>query len=144
MRIIHSKHYLSHTDPLFKTAKILKLPDLYTQAQLKFCRKYVVSKLPKYFLDLNLRKNSDIHNYDTTHKNSYVLAKPISIEISRKRMTYVIPSIRNNLSAPLNEAMYSQHDHVIATSFKYQTLSKYSDRVRCDRGVPCWPCSVMF
>ena len=93
MRIIHSKHYLSHSEPLFKSAKILKVSDLHIQSQLKFTRKYIDNKLPKYFMDnLNLRKNSDNHQYDTIHKNSFILSKPKS-EGSGKFLRNAIPSL---------------------------------------------------
>ena len=143
LRIIHNKHYLSHTDPLFKSAKILKVSDLHTQAQLKFCRKFIDGRLPNYFMKLNLKKNSDNHGYDTIHKNSYVLPKPTS-ENSRKLLRNAIPSLMNNLPTSLYEALHSDHDYAIATTFKYETLNLYSDQLRCDPGVPCWPCSVVF
>ena len=141
MRIIHSKHYLSHSEPLFKSAKILKVSDLHIQSQLKFTRKYIDNKLPKYFMDnLNLRKNSDNHQYDTIHKNSFILSKPKS-EGSRKILRNAIPSLINSLTPSLKEALYSEHDYTILTSFKYQTLDSYSDKIGCDPSAFCWPCS---
>ena len=35
-RIVAKKHFLSHTDPLFKYYNILKLPDMYTLQWIKF------------------------------------------------------------------------------------------------------------
>ena len=48
LRIIFSKHCLSHSDPLFKSINALKINDLHTQVQLKFCHKYIHRQLPDY------------------------------------------------------------------------------------------------
>ena len=83
IRIIHSKYYLSHTEPLFRASRILKVTDLHTQQQLQFCRKYITGKLPEYFKAMEFRKNCDNHNYNTTHRNMYIAPKP-KTENSRK------------------------------------------------------------
>ena len=134
---------LCHTQPLFKLSKILKIPDLYTQKQLKFCRKLIDGKLPKYFTDINLKKNSDNHNYNTIRRNSYVLGKPTS-ENSRSLLRNAIPSLINNLSTPLYEALHSKHEYAITNTFKYETMNSYIDKGRCDPGTQCWPCSLRF
>ena len=143
IRVINSKHYLSHTDPLFKSTKILKVSDLHIQSQLKFCRKYINGKLPEYFMKFNLKKNSDSHAYNTIHKDSYVLPKPGN-ESARKLLRNSIPSLMNNLSASLHEALHSKSDYAIANNFKYETLKTYSDQTRCDPSSSCWPCSVIY
>ena len=56
IRIINNKHFLCHTEPLFKSSKILRLNDLRTQSQLKLCRKYITGKLPDYFSNIELKK----------------------------------------------------------------------------------------
>ena len=142
MRVIHGKHYLSHTDPLFKEAKILKITDLHTQAQLKFCLKYIDGKLPAYFTTFNIKKNSDNHRYNTIHRNDYILPKPYSD--SRKLLRNTIPSLLNDLSAPLQEALHSKYDYAIATSFKHEAVNSYSDQLRCPPTNMCWPCSIVF
>ena len=138
LRIIHSKHYLSHTDPLFKSAKILKVNDLFIQQQLQLCRKYINGQLPQYFMDLELKKNSDNHNYNTIHRNMYILPK-IKTEISRRLVKYFIPNIMNNLSITLREALYASSDDTIKIVFKRETINSYSDTVICDSPT-CWPC----
>ena len=44
IRIIYSKHYLSHSEPLFKFAKVLKDSDVYIQSQ--FLSKIYLWKTP--------------------------------------------------------------------------------------------------
>ena len=77
-----------------KDAKVLKVTDMYRQSQLKLCRKYIDGTLPTYFRNIDMKKNSDIHIYNTIHRNEYVLARPSS-ESSRKLLRYNIPTIIN-------------------------------------------------
>ena len=52
LRIVHNKHYNSHTDPLFKQSGILKLNDLYKREVLLFMHDFIHAKLPVSFRDL--------------------------------------------------------------------------------------------
>ena len=141
LRVIHSKHYLCHTDPLFKSAKIIKVNDLHTQSLLKFCRKYVNADLPSYFMSMDFKRNCDNHRYNTIHKNSFISAKPGS-EKARNLLRYKIPALLNELPANFNEALHSKSDYAITRAFKYSTLNSYSDVMRCPPGSGCWPCSI--
>ena len=121
IRVIHSKHHLCHSEPLFKSAKILKINELYTQSQLKFYRKYINTQLLQYFMSMNFKRNRDNHSYDTIHKNSFISSKPTS-ESSRNLLRYSIPALLNNLSPVLNEALYSKSDRALPNTFKFITF----------------------
>ena len=141
IRIIHSKHYLSHCDPLFKSAKILKVNDMYMQTQLKFCRKYIKAELPEYFKTVNIKRNSDNHRYNTIHKNDYVSGKPNS-ESGRNLLCHRMPALLNQLSPTLSESLYARSDRTIVSRFKEMTIDSYSDVTRCPPGIACWACSI--
>ena len=68
-RAIHNLPFNAHTTEYFKSAKILKLPDLY---------EYQISKHMFKRLNLNpniLSKHSDIHNYYTSNNNNFITPK---------------------------------------------------------------------
>lgn len=142
IRLIHNKHYLSHTDPLFKDSKILKVEDIHTQAQLKFCHKYVNGQLPTYFGQMELKTNSDNHTHWTRQHDELINARP-GTEGGRKCIRNSIPKLVNGLSPKFNDALYTQSCRYMRNMFKYDKLESYSSRTRCtDTG--CYSCSVVF
>ncbi len=52
IRIISRSKYNPHTEPIFKTLKLLKVKDILTLQELKFYYKYKHNKLPHYFQNL--------------------------------------------------------------------------------------------
>lgn len=143
MRIIHSKHFLySHTDPLFKSSKVLKLNDIHTQAQLKFCHKYIHGELPHYFMNMKFETNNDKHDHYTRQNDELRSAKP-STEGGRKFLRHNVPKLMNNLSEPLANAMYTKSCKAMAYQYKSSKLDSYSSLSRCT-DTSCYPCSVVF
>ena len=49
MRIIDNSNYIAHTEPISKVHRLLKLPDMFSIALLKFYYKLMNNKLPKCF-----------------------------------------------------------------------------------------------
>lgn len=71
IRIIHNAHYNSHTDPLFKSSGILKVPDQYTRDVLIFMHEYKHDRLPPSFNNI-FKLHSEIGmNYQTRQSNLY-------------------------------------------------------------------------
>lgn len=144
IRIINGKHFLSHTDPLFKNNKILKITDMHTMAQLKFCHRYVRDDLPDYFInDMTLTRNCDNHLYFTRHLDHYVDPRPAS-EGGRKILRNSIPILMNNLpNMGIYEAFYAGKVNAMASLFKKNTFESYSDIERCIES-GCYSCSLVY
>ena len=142
IRIIRNKHFLCHTEPLFKLSKILKVCDLHKLQEIKLCRKYVTGQLPNYYSNIELKRNSDMHHYDTIHKNLFLSSKPCT-EIGRKIIKNRLPIRINSLSSSLYETLYDTSDRTVTNLFKQQTLNAYTDQIRCPPNATCWPCSVI-
>ena len=70
VRIINHSKYNSHSEPIFKSLKILKLHDLHKHKQLIFYYKLVNNMLPFYFSQLPIHTNSQVHKYDTRSPNN--------------------------------------------------------------------------
>ena len=68
IRIIHGAHYLSHTDPLFKSLGILKFEDLCKIALMKFYYKLKNNQLPIFYSNAKFISHEDVHHYDTRNK----------------------------------------------------------------------------
>ena len=72
MRIIRNSNYISHTDPIFKDLKILKIEDLYKINILKLYFQVKTPSfncLPHFFQALDFTVRSDVHSYNTRIKN---------------------------------------------------------------------------
>ena len=67
IRIIDKCPRFSHTNPLFKKLKILKIHDILHLNQLKFYNKLLNNQLTEYFDSFNIPRNCTYHNYNTRH-----------------------------------------------------------------------------
>ena len=96
VRIITNSRYNSHTDPLFKKLKLLKVTDLCALHELKFCFKLENLLLPSYFLNEMFFRNNEIHRYSTRNANRYSLPQ-VKHAYAQNNLRYKIP-IRFNSS----------------------------------------------
>jgi len=97
VRIISQSKYNSHSEPIFKTLKLLKIQDIYKLQQLKIIHKIINKSIPKYFETMNLIFFHDIHTHNTRHKNTALVPK-IKHEFARNCIRYDMPRIMNNTS----------------------------------------------
>jgi len=74
IRNITGSEFLAHTSPLFKNLSTLKFTDLTELETLKIIHKYDNKKLPANLQNTYI-KSSEIHSYDTRHKENYHLKK---------------------------------------------------------------------
>ena len=104
VRIVSHSKYNAHTDPLFKTMRLLKLNDIMKYFTVKFFYKLQHSKLPVYFETL-FSTNAMVHNYHT--RQSHNLHRSIVKTASASR------SIRHNLppNNPRNPSINSNKNH---------------------------------
>ena len=68
--VVSNSKYNSHTEPLFKKLKLLKLTDIFNCQQIKFYHKYLNNKLPEYFTDIFTRLNNSTHNYSIRNRDN--------------------------------------------------------------------------
>ena len=86
MRILALRPYLSHSTPLFKSLKIVKLDDLYIIQLYKLYYKNVNNLLPSYFLSFTPQFN-DGHHHDLRYN---ILRLPMSVVACQR---YVCPNV---------------------------------------------------
>jgi hypothetical protein len=106
VRIITGMKYNAHTDPLFKKMKLLKVQDICTLQEYKFCFKLEHSLLPIYFLTNIFVRNSQIHTHRTRTANVY--HKPrIKHEFAKYSIEYIIPSTYNDSPPQIRDKIYT-------------------------------------
>ena len=76
VRSITLNKYNAHTEPIFKTLKLLKIKDIFKCQALKFCYKLLNGNRPVYFSHVN------IHCYNTRRQiNSLLIGQIINLRI---------------------------------------------------------------
>ncbi len=65
VRIISTSKYNSHTEPIFKELKLLKIKDIMKLQELKFYYKFKHGNLPDYLKNMPLFPNRDTHDHAT-------------------------------------------------------------------------------
>ena len=110
IRTITNSRFNSHTEPLFKQMKIIKIKDFFELNILKFYHKLVNKRLPPYFDNFKLHSLEEIHNYNTRSRNI--------IPINVTRTKFAQNCIRNNLSYVLNRTDVSIKAKFLTHSYK--------------------------
>lgn len=74
VRIITKSHFRSHTNRLFQSLNLLKIHDLCTLQDYKFCYKFENYSLPQYFL-VDMKK-PEINNHGYNTRNAMKMKLP--------------------------------------------------------------------
>ena len=101
IRIIANLGYLSHTTLAFKKLNILKLPDLCSLHELKFCFKLKNNLLPCYFYSFPILKEIS-HNYSTRQNKKY-WTPAVNHEFAKNGILYKIPHLFNGLQKHISD-----------------------------------------
>ena len=72
IRIITLNQYNSHSGPLFKSLKLLKIRDILKLQQLKFIYKLLNKSLPNYFEYMYPNHRYNIHSYNTRSRSACI------------------------------------------------------------------------
>ena len=139
MRVITNSNYIAHTDPIFKTLNLLKLPDLYRLQLYKLYYKMKKQTVPTYFKNI---LTEVIIPYNT--RNSFLKFPIARHEYTRKTCLYqIINYVNYPPSNPLIKLQTDMSDTHSITGFvlyhKNRTLESYS--LHC-RILDCYVCRV--
>ena len=106
IRVVSNSKYNSHTEPLFKKLKLLKLTYIFNCQQIKFYHKFLNNKLPEYFTNIFTRLNNSTHNYSTRNRDNISFER-VKHEYAKKRIRYCIPNILNNCPDLIKHKLYT-------------------------------------
>ena len=137
MRVITNSKYIAHTDPIFMTLNLLKLPDLYRLQLYKLYYKIKIQTVPAYFRHI---LNEVVNPYNT--RNTFFKNPIARHEYTRKTCLYqVINYVNYPPSNPLMKLRTDMSDTHSITGFalyhKNRTLESYS--LHC-RIIDCYVC----
>ena len=126
MQIIILNTYNSHTEPLFKNLKLLKIEDMLKLQELQFYFKYIHKQLPSYLLNWQITPSINIHNYNTRAKEN--------IHTFRTKHKFAMKCLRHSLPHTINETpdaiknkIYTHSLHGFIIYIKTCLLNNYSD-----------------
>ena len=126
VRIINRAAYNSHTEPLFKRMKILKLNDQYEYEVALFMYDYVANKLPPSFQNV-YRNNQEIQATHQTRQANHIHIIRCSSTFSQKLPLYEFPHIWNKWT---NKIPKNTSRSKYKNNLKKIFLSSYNDIVR--------------
>ena len=124
IRLLSNSNYNAHTNPFFKTSKILKIQDIRKIQELVFFYKFSNNMLPTYF------KTEYIRFLGSNHTNRH----RFSLLFPRFRHEYFRQNLRYSIVATINNAPLSYldkiHTHSLQGFRKYiknDMISKYPE-----------------
>ena len=139
VRVITKSHFLAHTDPLFKTEKILKVEDIFKASCLKLYYKLINNQLPIHIKKLfnfnnqrHFRVNTDFHLIDFNCND----------EKGKKRIRYYLPVLIKDIENSILRKSISLSISSFKLCLKNYFLYKYDDTPCHD--LNCYPCNSML
>lgn len=126
IRLVMSSKYNAHTNPFFKSLKILKVEDMYKLSCIKFYHKYVSQNLPPYHLELPLKQNCDEHEHFTRKSTKIHITHCRPISSLRRSIPSCINSLPDAVGSKLLHTQYRYGLNFIANLFKKNCFSVYS------------------
>ena len=128
IRVINRKQYNSHTDPLFKASKILKLSDLFEYQSALFMYDYLHNSLPESFDNMFI-KNNQLPNARTTRQSNLLHLATSRSNFASRLPKFTLPKIWNKWGKQFPEDMSRSS---VKQYIKKSMLHSYSAYVKCD------------
>ena len=127
VRIINNAPYNSHTEPLFKVNRILKLKDLWEYQIVLFMYDFVNNYLPQSFNNM-FQLNLDINPDRITRQSSDLYMPKFKNMFVSKLPPFHFPKVWNHWKSKLD---YNMPRHAFKSSLKQYILSSYSSQIKC-------------
>ena len=126
MRIICSKHFRHHSDPLFVELNVLKCSDLYCLGLLKFYKKLLLNQVPAYFHDLDFTMNANRHDFFLRDNDELEIPFFERDYLQKHSITYNVVSVYNDLTDPILNIFQNKSVQCFGKHFKSEALGKYN------------------
>ena len=137
VRIISISKCNAHTEPIFKTLKLLKLPDILKLQELKLYYKFKHGNLPIYQLQMPFTENTETHNYNTRQQHN--IHQPLARhEYAKKCIRFDLPKIINDTPSHILDKITTHSLNGFSWYVKQQMLDSYSETCNI---VNCYICS---
>jgi len=128
IRLVHNSAYNSHTDPLFKSSKIMKIDDLYEFQAALFMFDYAMHILPTSFESM-FKFRYEIQTNRLTRQSNQIYISRCQTNFSGNLPLFTLPKIWNKWSSLVYSSNMSrnQFKHYI----KINILNNYENKVKC-------------
>ena len=136
VRIISKSKYNSHTDPIFRKLKLLKMNDIFNSKCLTFYFRYVQGTLPRFFDDI-FRSDPNTHTYNTRHRIPNY-QRP-NTESAKKTIRYFIPSLIRTTPEDIMNKMETHSLQNIKFRVKLHYIDSY--QLTCEKR-HCYVCNT--
>ena len=125
IRIVTLSKYNAHTDPLFKSNKLLKIEDIFEIQCLKLYYRHRKAILPKYLLDMFI-ENRDVHSHNT-RQTSYLHHGVTRTVSARNCIRYSLPVLIDRMSNNVLQRVTSHSIDAFAFLAKSYALEIYEN-----------------
>ncbi len=138
IRILSLSKYNTHTEPLFKRLKLLKICDILKLQELKFYFKYKNNKLPHYLQSLPFQPNTETHDHATRIQHN--IHHPMSKHAFAKNcIRSDIPITVNNSPNFILDKIYTHSLQGFTSYIKAHILQSYQENCTI---VDCYVCNM--
>ena len=114
IRVITCSRYNEHTEPLFKTLKLLKIEDMFTLSALKFYYKHCHRLLPYYLQSFELPTRLELCPYNIRTKHCLHITK-IKTKAAENSIRHSLPKIINTNSPSILQKISTHSLRKIST-----------------------------
>jgi len=133
MRIISMSSYNSHTNPIFKKYKILKVPDIFQLHCAKLFYRTKLNSLPTYH---SSKLTTAIVNERTTRQNHDIYIHRINSNLQKQCLNFKVGHSWNNLPIAI-KSLHNISLHTFSRKVKNHLLSLYD--TNCTK-INCFSC----
>ena len=136
VRIVNLSSYRAHTEPIFKTLKLLKVEDILKIQILKFYYKYKHQMLPHYLQNLPFYQIMDIHNYPT-RAHTDIRHPQIHHMYMKKCIRYTVSEVVNQTPSCITDKVFTHSIQGYSKYIKIYIINTYS--LECNKP-ECYVC----
>ena len=136
MRIITCSKYNAHTEPIFKSLKLLKVEDIFKISLLKFLYKLEKGLLPTYFTGMFV-SNTANHGYGTRYRDMRGPPVP-NTSAAQATIRHYLPKFLENVPNTIKDKI---HTHSLQ-GFTHYTKMYFIGNYRTECDTPnCYICN---
>ena len=137
VRIITCSKYNAHTEPLFKTLKLLKFTDLLKLRELNFYYKFIHKLLPIPLQNWHIIRNTNIHEHNTRRQSNLHIYRT-QHTFARHCLRHDLPNTLNNTCELVKGKIYTHSLSGFTNYAKHQIIQNYEPTCNITR---CYICS---
>ena len=124
IRIISNSKYNSHSEPIYKRNKLLKIEDIYKLQQLNFYHKLKNNTLPSYFNTFSTTTNHEIHQHNT--RRTYLFPIRADHTFAKNFLRYSLTDLVNSTPPIIIDKVHTHSYHGFSIYVKTHFINKYN------------------